>query len=120
MRNSDEIFELIAEHVADITSHIEHGPITPGSMLSPLGIDSIGRAELIERILETLKLTESRFYFHNANNLGELAELFNKKLQEREKRDAIITRNGACVKEPVDGVCMEHLINGQKLPKHVL
>jgi acyl carrier protein len=55
MRNVDEILELIAEQVAVISSHIAHEPITPGSMLSPLGMDSIGRAELIERMLEILK-----------------------------------------------------------------
>lgn len=95
MRNVDEIFELIAEQVADISSHIEHEPITPGSMLSPLGMDSIGRAELIERMLEILKLNESRFHFHEANNLGELAEMFDKKLKEREMRKTAITKNGA-------------------------
>ena len=95
MRNVDEIFELIAEQVADISSHIEHEPITPGSMLSPLGMDSIGRAELIERMLETLELNESRFHFHEANNLGELAEMFDKKLKERAMRNTEITKDGA-------------------------
>ena len=94
MKNVDEIFELIAEQVADITSHIAHEPITHGSMLSPLGMDSIGRAELIERMLEILKLNESRFHFHEANNLGELAEMFDKKLKEREIRESEITRDG--------------------------
>src|SRR5688572_27727795 len=95
MRNADEIFELIAEQVADISSHIDHEPITPGSMLSPLGMDSIGRAELIERMLEILKLNESRFQFHEANNLGELAEMFEKKLKEREIRESATIKNDA-------------------------
>ena len=95
MKNTDEIFELIAEQVADISSHIDHEPITPGSMLSPLGMDSIGRAELIERMLEILNLNESRFQFHEANNLGELAEMFDKKLREREIRESAITKDNA-------------------------
>lgn len=95
MTNADEIFELIAEQVADISSHIAHEPITPGSMLSPLGMDSIGRAELIERMLEILELNESRFHFHEANNLGELAEMFDKKVRERELQKEPITKDNA-------------------------
>ena len=93
MRNADEIFELIAEQVADISSHIAHEPITPNSMLSPLGMDSIGRAELIERMLEILDLNESRFHFHEANNLGELAEMFEKKIKEKEIRESTIIKD---------------------------
>jgi polyketide biosynthesis acyl carrier protein len=107
MRNVDEIFELIAEQVADISSHIAHEPITPRSMLSPLGMDSIGRAELIERMLEILNLKESRFHFHEANNLGELAELFEKKLRETEIRDSAITSDSVYMKDPMDGFPVE-------------
>lgn len=81
--NADEIFELIVENVADIISGIDHGPITRSSMLSPLGMDSVGRAELIERMIETLALTTPRFEFHQANNLGELADMFAKKIEEK-------------------------------------
>jgi len=95
MKNANEIFELIAEQVADISSHIAHEPITPGSMLSPLGMDSIGRAELIERMLEILELNESRFHFHAANNLGELAEMFDKKVRERENQMSALTKDDA-------------------------
>ncbi|MBG6133262.1 acyl carrier protein [Aquimarina sp. EL_43] len=52
-------------------------------MLSPLGMDSIGRAELIARMLEELSLTASAREFYKANNLGELAALFANKLKEQ-------------------------------------
>lgn len=81
--NADKIFEMIVDNVKDITADIQHEPITRSSMLSPLGMDSVGRAELIERMLEELSLSAPRFEFHQANNLGELAEMFAKKLEER-------------------------------------
>ena len=87
-KNENHIFDLIAAHVADISSDIEHAPITPSSMLSPLGMDSIGRAELIARMQEELSLTIPANEFYQANNLGELAALFAYKLQEKVNGDS--------------------------------
>ncbi|WP_109851304.1 phosphopantetheine-binding protein [Aquimarina sp. AU58] len=82
-KNENDIFDLIATHVADISLDIADGPIIRSSMLSPLGMDSIGRAELIARMLEELSLTASAREFYKANNLGELAALFVNKLKEQ-------------------------------------
>ncbi len=82
-KNENDIFDRIAAHVADISFDIDHGPIIRSSMLSPLGIDSIGRAELIARMLEELSLTDSAREFYKANNLGELAALFANRLKEQ-------------------------------------
>lgn len=81
----NHIYDLIVAHVNDITADVEHGPVTRSSMLSPLGMDSIGRAELIARMQEELSLTIPAYEFHQANDLGELATLFASKLQERQK-----------------------------------
>ncbi|WP_040497614.1 phosphopantetheine-binding protein [Fulvivirga imtechensis] len=81
----NHIYDLIVAHVADISSGVEHGPITRSSMLSPLGMDSIGRAELIARIQEELSLAIPAYEFHQANDLGELAAIFASKLAERQK-----------------------------------
>ena len=80
----NEIYDLIATQVAEISSGIDHAAITPSSMLSPLGIDSIGRAELIARMLEMLMLTVPPYEFYEANNLGELAAVFARKLKEQQ------------------------------------
>ncbi|MGS2738237.1 phosphopantetheine-binding protein [Sinomicrobium sp. M5D2P17] len=82
-KNENHIFDLIVAHVADISADIDHGPITRSSMLSPLGIDSIGRVELIARMLEELSLTDPTYEFYKAANLGELAILFTHKLREK-------------------------------------
>lgn len=83
MYTENQIYDLIAAHVADISSDVQHGPITRSSMLSPLGMDSIGRAELIARMLEELSLTAPAYEFYQANDLGELAAIFAHKLKEK-------------------------------------
>lgn len=78
--NSEKIFELIVANLKAIAGGLEHEHIGPNAMLSPLGLDSIGRAELIEKTLEDLELTVSRFEFHSAQNLGQLADMIALKL----------------------------------------
>lgn len=77
---SKEIFDLIVLNIKEIVPGIEHGVIDRQSILSPLGLDSIGRAELIEQTLEDLGLDVPRGEFYTAHNLGELADLFLSKL----------------------------------------
>jgi polyketide biosynthesis acyl carrier protein len=74
--SSNQIFELIVLNIRDIIPGLENEDIGRNSMLSPLGLDSIGRAELIEKTLEDLGLRAPRYEFHSATNLGELADLF--------------------------------------------
>jgi polyketide biosynthesis acyl carrier protein len=78
--SSDEIFKMIAFHIAEIVPDLKNDPIGRDSILSPLGLDSIGRVELIERMREELDLKVPRYIFYEAHNLGELADLFAEKL----------------------------------------
>ena len=82
---STEIFKLIVNNLREIIPGLENESIGRESMLSPLGADSIGRAELIEKTLEDLGLHMSRFGFHIAGNLGELADLFASSLSSKER-----------------------------------
>lgn len=77
---SAEILNLIALQIAQMVPELENDPIERDSMLSPLGLDSIGRVELIERMLEELDLNVPRHIFYTAHNLGELADLFAERL----------------------------------------
>jgi polyketide biosynthesis acyl carrier protein len=78
--NSATIFEMIVLNIRDIVPELNNERIERKSMLSPLGLDSIGRAELIEKTLEDLNLNLSRQDFHSAQNLGELADLLARRL----------------------------------------
>ena len=80
--NVDAVFKLIVKNLKDILPNIEVNQIKYDSILCVLGASSVDRAELIEKTLEKTKLQSNRFEFHSANNLGELAELFVKKMNE--------------------------------------
>jgi polyketide biosynthesis acyl carrier protein len=77
--NSTQILQLIAVNITQIVPGLENDHIERDSMLSPLGLDSIGRVELIERMLEELDLKVPQQVFYSAHNLGELADLFAQK-----------------------------------------
>lgn len=79
--SSEEIFKIVVDNLNDIIPDIKHEAITYNSKLCPLGVGSVGRAELIEKMLEDLRLDADRFEFHSASNLGELVDLFSKKLK---------------------------------------
>ena len=78
--NASDIFTLIVYNVKQIGEWLESETIKPSDMLAPLGLNSIGRAELIERLMEELKIEANRFEFNAAGNLGELADMFAKKI----------------------------------------
>ena len=81
--NSKEIFELIASNLMEIIPGLEKETIAYKSKLCLLGTSSVGRAELIEKTLEDLKLDANRFEFHSASNLGELTVLFSEKMKSK-------------------------------------
>jgi len=75
------IFKMIVLNIRRIEPELYNEPIVRESMLSPLGLGSIERAELIEQTLEDLNLHVSWQEFLSAHNLGELTDLLARKLQ---------------------------------------
>jgi polyketide biosynthesis acyl carrier protein len=86
--NSADIFQLILLNIEKIVPHLNMGNIDRAAMCAELGLDSIGRAELIEITLEELRLQAPRPEFHAAHNLGELSDLFARKLKEKNLQQA--------------------------------
>jgi polyketide biosynthesis acyl carrier protein len=84
--NTDEILKMIIDNIREIIPELNsvNEVITRGDMLSPLGMDSVGRATLIEKTLEDLNLNVSRFEFNTATNLGELADLFYERTRSKQ------------------------------------
>jgi polyketide biosynthesis acyl carrier protein len=78
--NSQEIFALIVFNIREMVPGLAREQVRPESKLSPLGLDSVGRAELIEKMLEDLQLNVPRQEFHSAKDLEELAQLFAKRV----------------------------------------
>ena len=87
--NSIDTFRLISVNIRRIIPGIREEDINRESMCAPIGLDSIGRAELIEMTLEDLGLSVSRFEFHIAHNLGELSDLFARELQKKNPSDCL-------------------------------
>jgi polyketide biosynthesis acyl carrier protein len=97
--NSAAIFQLILLNIEQIVPHLNTGNIDRDAMCAELGLDSIGRAELIEITLEELGLQAPRPEFHAAHNLGELSDLFARKLKEKNLKQASkqkLGESGAC------------------------
>jgi polyketide biosynthesis acyl carrier protein len=84
MKSKDIVFKEIVAKLHHILPDLEPSEVTYDSLLCLLGASSIDRAELIESMIEDLALDADRFEFHSAGNLGELAELFVKRIQEKE------------------------------------
>ncbi len=83
MKTSEQIFEVILGNLKIIDPDLCDKEINRKSKLSPLGLDSIGRAELIEMTKESLGLEIPRHELHSASNLGELADCFVNQLKFR-------------------------------------
>lgn len=83
MKNSEEIFSIIVANIDLLVPELENKNIQRSSMCSPLGLDSIGKAELIEKTLEDLNLEMSHHELQAARNLGDLADLLAKKYNSR-------------------------------------
>lgn len=81
--NSHQIFEMIVLNIREIIPELQNDDIERASMLSPLGLDSIGKAVLIEKTLEDLGLNVPREEFHFLRNLGELADLLAAKMPQK-------------------------------------
>ncbi|MGY3792647.1 acyl carrier protein [uncultured Aquimarina sp.] len=78
--NENQIFELIVANIKKIAVHLEDVTIKKNAILSPLGLDSIGRAELIIQTIEDLQVNAVSSEFYSARNLGELARMFEQKV----------------------------------------
>jgi len=83
--NSIDTFRIISANILRINPGIREEDISRESMCAPIGLDSIGRAELIEMTLEDLGLNAPRFKFHIAHNLGELSDLFALEVQKLDR-----------------------------------
>jgi polyketide biosynthesis acyl carrier protein len=79
----EQILIIVEANIREINPALDGVEIDRSSMLSPLGLDSIGRAELLEKTLEDINLKISRYELHAAQNLGELSDMLSQKLIQR-------------------------------------
>ncbi len=75
-----EILNLIALHTREILPGLDAHQFVASDRLVDLGANSVDRAEITMLVQESLGLSVSRVEMFGPRNIGELAELFLKKL----------------------------------------
>jgi polyketide biosynthesis acyl carrier protein len=75
-----QIIDLIAQHTREILPGLDAHPFVPSDRLVDLGANSVDRAEITMMVQESLGLAIPRVELFGPKNIGELADLFLKKL----------------------------------------
>jgi polyketide biosynthesis acyl carrier protein len=75
-----DILNLIAQHTRDILPGLDEHPFVASDRLTDLGANSVDRAEIAMLVQESLDLSVPRVELFGPRNIGELAELFLRKL----------------------------------------
>jgi len=75
-----ELLELIAQHTREILPGLDAHQFVASDRLVDLGANSVDRAEIAMLVQEALGLLVSRVELFGPKNIGELADLFLRKL----------------------------------------
>lgn len=75
-----ELLDIIARHTREIVPGLEAHQFEASDRLADLGANSVDRAEIAMLVQETLNLTVPRVELFGPKNIGELADLFLRKL----------------------------------------
>jgi polyketide biosynthesis acyl carrier protein len=76
----DDLIELIARHARDVIPGLDSHQFTASDRLIDLGANSVDRAEIAMLVQESLSLAIQRIELFGPKNVGELADLFLRKL----------------------------------------
>jgi len=76
-----ELLELIAKHAREILPGLDGHDFVASDRLVDLGANSVDRAEISMLLQESLGLSVPRIELFGPKNIGELADLFLRKLQ---------------------------------------
>ncbi len=79
--NKTEIFEIIKRHTQEVIPGLENHTFVNSDRLIDLGANSVDRAEIVMRTMESLSLQIPRVELFGAKNIGELADVLYGKLQ---------------------------------------
>jgi polyketide biosynthesis acyl carrier protein len=75
-----ELLELIARHTREVLPGLDGHDFVPSDRLVDLGANSVDRAEISMLLQESLGLSVPRIELFGPKNVGELADLFLRKL----------------------------------------
>jgi polyketide biosynthesis acyl carrier protein len=75
-----ELLGLIEKHTREVLPGLEAHQFSPSDRLVDLGANSVDRAEIAMMVQESLSLSIPRTEMFGPKNIGDLADLFLKKL----------------------------------------
>ena len=75
-----DLLDLIARHARDVVPGLDGHAFVPSDRLADLGANSVDRAEITMLVQESIGLSVPRVELFGPTNIGELADLFLKKL----------------------------------------
>lgn len=75
-----ELLDLIAQHTREIVPGLDGHQFIASDRLADLGANSVDRAEIAMLVQESVGLSVPRVELFGPKNIGELADLFLKKL----------------------------------------
>ena len=75
-----EMLEIIARHTREVLPGLDEHAFVDSDRLADLGANSVDRAEIAMMVQESLSLSVPRIELFGPKNIGELADLFLKKL----------------------------------------
>ena len=78
--DTTQILGIIAQHTREIIPGLDAHEFVRADRLGDLGANSVDRAEIAMLVQETLGLSVSRVELFGPKNIGELADLFQKKI----------------------------------------
>lgn len=76
----EQLLGLIARHTREVLPGLDSHQFSAGDQLVDLGANSVDRAEVAMLVQESLGLSVPRVELFGPKNIGELADLFLKKL----------------------------------------
>jgi polyketide biosynthesis acyl carrier protein len=75
-----DLLDIIAQHTREILPGLDAHQFVASDRLVDLGANSVDRAEIAMLVQESLGLSVSRVELYGPRNIGELADLFLRKL----------------------------------------
>ncbi|HET8887723.1 MAG TPA: acyl carrier protein [Candidatus Angelobacter sp.] len=78
--NKAKLLDLIAQHTREVLPGLETHQFVVADRLTDLGANSVDRAEIAMLVQESLNISIPRIELFGPKNIGELADLFLKKL----------------------------------------
>lgn len=75
-----EVLDLIARHTREVLPGLDSHGFVAADRLADLGANSVDRAEIAMLVQESLGLSIARVELFGPKNIGELADLFLRKL----------------------------------------